>query len=393
MIEFAPNAELKSGNFEESEKDPSSLADADNTKDTSNNCLTELKEKETVRTIMTSPEALMEKPEISEQVATLTLNASTEELEAAKQKIVILEKSMEKLGIVEQELAAFEMAREELKTTTQKVAVLETSVEELKKQKSTLLTELNEQRAYASSLETQKMALETKVSYLQKQLQDYETLRLKLKEVSHSGQAELESVQKELCELKRRYDLSESNLISSRKQLDAVTLEMEVLREGLERENQTKISETNRLDNLVTVTKDLLTEERKRADVLSTNLKNTLSHVQQLEITLSDKETQLLKHNRAVSIESVRQTPSIKSVTTVDIPEGDKHGHQSIKALKQEYEKLALENNRLKSTTQAEHLRNIILRYLQLPDQRQTLLPILSTLLHLNKDELASIKK
>ena len=65
---------------------------------------------------------------------------------------------------------------------------------------------------------------------------------------------------------------------------------------------------------------------------------------------------------------------------------------QSVKALKAECERLAIENSRLKASSQHEYVRNIVLRYLQLPEQQKTLLPVIASVFRFTERELSTIR-
>lgn len=258
-----------------------------------------------------------------------------------------------------------------------------------------LTTKGAERETRVTSLESQKMALETKVNYLQKQLQDMEGIKSKLKEVSNHSQGEVQQAKEELAKYKQRLALTESDLISTKRALEACQTELSLVRDELEASSSTLRDDNYRLGEALKAAEDLLGEEHAKCDDLFNQLAAANEQITQLQKMLTMKESELIRQSRATSVGSVR-SPSLFSIEengeTIRRRPSNTTEH-SLKALKGECERLAIENARLKATSQIEYIRNIILKYLQLPDQRKSLLPVLTNLFRFTDKELASIKK
>jgi chromosome segregation ATPase len=284
---------------------------------------------------------------------------------------------------------------QQLRDKDSRILELESVQKTLTKDKNFLTSRDLERESVVTGLESQKMALETRVNYMQKQLQDFEGKRAKLKEISSTSKEEVQQAKEELSKCKQRLALTESDLCATKKVLEACQTELNLVRGEADNSLRNLNSEQFRLDSALMLTETLLAEERLKCKDLLQQLGTANEQLAQLQKMLSLKESEIVRQSRAMSIDSVR-SPSILS--TEDAGESVRRRpstttEQSIKALKAECERLAIENTRIKASSQIEYIRNIMLRFLQLPDQRKTLLPVLGNLFRFTDAELASIKK
>lgn len=282
------------------------------------------------------------------------------------------------------------------------------SVQTLTSEKSALSSLVQEQNNTISSLESQKMALETKVSYLQKQLSDQEGLRSRLHELSSANQDEVAAARAEAQKCQLKLDLAESALAQTRRTLEVCQAELQVLKNANCNEQQSLVKETYRLEEMLKLTRTLLREEQQRCQDVQDQLTQAQTQVEGLQQQLASKELDFLRTLRATSIDSFKPpsgkdgasegaitAESQRSLITVASrrSSADASMEQSLKALKSECERLAIENSQLRMSSQTEYLRNIILRYLQLPEQRRSLMPVIASVLRFSEAELKTIKK
>lgn len=281
----------------------------------------------------------------------------------------------------------------------QKISELALLNEMLSSEKSVLASRDLEKSNLITALESQKIALETKVSYMLKQIQDFESLRAKFQEASSTTSAEAKASKEELAHCQQKLQLSQSELFAAKRQLESCKVELACLREEKERVASAVLSEKQLLQASVDSTGVLLEEERKLSADLGNQLKNAIQEIDRLSAELGVKEADLSKYSRAMSqsIDSLK-SPSLLGLETQSVDEvfhrrKAMSAERSLKALKGECERLAIENAHIKAESHLDYIRNIVLRYLQLPEQRQTLLPVLAKLFHFTNQELASFSK
>lgn len=304
-------------------------------------------------------------------------------------------------GVSDEVEGSLEGLKRVLQVREQKIHQLEEACSALKREKSSLHSRLSEQGNLIGSLESQKLALETRVGYLQKQLADLEGLKGKLKEVSSSGQAELAQAKEEITRLQRKLELVEAEHLSYRKLLEASQAELSLFKEEQERERSSLVTEVRRLEARAEAADQLLAEERAKSQELTETLRRTDERLDTLSGRLQQKETELMRQQRAIapldrSVELAHNNPSPSlSEGARRLPASPSMGisDAALRALRTECERLALENSRLQATSQFEHMRNVLLRYLQLPEQRSALIPILASLFRFTRDDLATFQK
>jgi hypothetical protein len=138
----------------------------------------------------------------------------------------------------------------------------------------------------------------------------------------------------------------------------------------------------------------LLEEERQKCETLLKQVSIASEQVNQLQFNLAEKEAEAVRKSRAMSLDRTPTLPSPEDqISSCDLKISQRPStDQSVKALKAECERLALENSRLKASSQQEYIRNIILRYLQLPDQRKSLLPVIASVFRYTDRELSTIR-
>lgn len=296
---------------------------------------------------------------------------------------------------------SLDVLRRELQEREQKIHQLEETCSALQREKSSLNSRLFEQGNLISSLESQKLALETRVGYLQKQLADLEGLKGKLKEVSRSGQAELAQAKEETARLQRKLELVDAEHLSHQKLLEASQVELSLFKEEQERERSALSTEVRRLEARAEAADQLLTEERAKSQELAETLRRANERLDALSGRLQQKEAELIRQqrvippsNQLVELTHSRPSPSL-SEGARRMPTSSSTGitDAAVRALRAECERLALENSRLQATSQFEHMRNVLLRYLQLPEQRSALMPVLASLFRFTRDDLASFQK
>lgn len=296
--------------------------------------------------------------------------------------------------------------KEQINVLSEKIKEKEIIIHELErsiqKKDQTAESELDSK---VTSLESQKMALETKINYLQKQANEVEILRSKLQQVSSASGGEVRKMKQELQEARQKLELTEMELIRTKQELEALLTEVKILREENQNIYTTISMERTQLETQLTLAEAMIREERERVGELRAEAVELRAQVDQMQKLICDLKMQqttvaspgerkepIVFHDASVSMETLTlsSTATLPRRSSKDSTAGLE---QSIKALKSECERLALENSRLKISSQIEYIRNIILRYLQLPEQKKTLLPVLANVLRFSDKELASIPK
>lgn len=255
------------------------------------------------------------------------------------------------------------------------------------------------------------MALETKVSYLQKQLCDHEGLKTRLQDLRRTSQEEIVEARALVQDRQMKLDLAEHELAQTRKTLQVCQAELHMLKDTNYNAQRVAVGETYRLEEALKLTESLLREDQNRCHELQIQLSQAQIQVETLQQELAARELDIMRTQRANSIDSLKTssmcspplgpgssqiTPeSNQSLTVISSrrSSADAGRDQSLVALKNECERLAIENSRLRTTSQTEYLRNVILRYFQLPERRSTLLPVIANVLRFNDEEIKSIKK
>lgn len=318
------------------------------------------------------------------------------------------------------------------------IGALEEKCEALRQERSALLEREQERAEQVVSLESQKMALEAKVGYMQRQVQELEALRSRVRELTLATSSEAEGTKEQLERSRQKVGLLEAELARTKRELEASKVELALIKRETSQTNSQLLVENTRLETVLAQTQNLLKDERTRHDTLEERLGERDVECRQLQDALAGKEAELVRQRRAMSSDlslhrsllprrdgrpREEQTPPVleeedqqlsmtslseecvapmrRSINGTDHLATTANGHgqheggsaAAIKAIRAECERLALENNHLRTVSQNEYLRNIVLRFLQLPEQRPALLPVLASLLRLSESELASVRK
>lgn len=259
-------------------------------------------------------------------------------------------------------------------------------LEELRSRVEVLVTEKKklgrvaaEKTQLINSLEAQKVAMEAKLNYLQKQVMDFENQKNKLFAQSSQEQTELQKAKDQVLVLERRMTLLTDDLSISKRKLSEAQIEANLAKNERDKTLATWSLEKKQMATQHSASLDRFTSEKQL-------LQGTIDSLNEEVKSLEDKLQKVTSEDRPLTF-TTADSPLTRPRRSSSISE------QSVAVLRAECEKLALENAKLKAASPLEYIRNVVLRYLQLPDQRPMLLSILAEVLKFTDEERSTIKK
>jgi len=245
--------------------------------------------------------------------------------------------------------------------------------------------ELSRTKERIAQLESTKAAHETKISYLTKQLHESQSQNAKLQRELEQQTEELAVFREQATSLRslleiqtREQALHETELKNVQAKTSYMADELVRLQDALQAQSELE----GQLRSLILEKDKEVTLKNDQLERLLTE--STKSEEVAIEFAIPDR----LQRTASISgAKSPRAMHSPIRSSLQSLPESN-----SLRALKAECERLAMENASLKTETNLEYTRNVVLHYLQRPEQRPMLLKIISKLFHLGPDDLATVQ-